>query len=72
MATLKQHLAGKGRKYKQALARAVGVTESSLNRYCNGHRKPTWDVINKLKQATGGEVTADSFLDDEDEQAAAA
>ncbi len=62
MATLREHLTGKSRAYKLELARKLGVTERTLNRYCDGSRRPTWRIWRQLARETGGEVTPDSFL----------
>lgn len=44
------------------LAELVGSTKASLSRVENGKQTPSLDLIGKLKEATGGALTADDFL----------
>ena len=41
----------------------ISVDKSNVSRWINGHVRPEWDVIKRIKDATGGAVTADDFLD---------
>ncbi len=43
----------------------ISVDKSNVSRWINGHVRPEWDVIKRIKDATGGAVTADDFLGDE-------
>lgn len=43
-------------------AREIGVDPDSVYRYRDGTRRPSWRVMPKIIAATGGRVTADSFL----------
>jgi hypothetical protein len=60
--TLGDYLKGRGRQFKLDLARELGVTERTIDRYIDGTRRPGWDVLGKLRAATGGQVGPDSFL----------
>lgn len=40
----------------------IGVDEVSVGRYVRRERVPRPDVMRRIKAATNGEVTADSFL----------
>jgi transcriptional regulator with XRE-family HTH domain len=45
-----------------AFADLIGVTRTAVIRYRDGQRRPSWEVLPKIVAATGGKVTADSFL----------
>lgn len=45
-----------------AFAAQIGVDPDSVYRYRDGTRRPKWSVMPKIVEATGGKVTADSFL----------
>lgn len=40
----------------------IGVSRIAVSRYLDGSRRPSWSVLPKIIEATGGKVTADSFL----------
>jgi len=40
----------------------IGVDPVSVRRYLAGSRRPKWDVLARIKEATGGVVTADDFV----------
>lgn len=43
-------------------AKEIGVTYEAARRYVTGERRPAWDVIPRIHEATGGAVTAQSFV----------
>lgn len=43
-------------------AERIGVTRMTLWRYKSGDRRPEWDVLERIVQATGGQVTPNDFL----------
>lgn len=45
--------------------RLFKVDAVSVRRYLSGSRIPSWDVMPRIVEATGGEVTANDFLRDE-------
>lgn len=45
-------------------AEKLGVTRQTLWRYKSGERRPEWDVLERIKRETGGQVTPNDFLDD--------
>lgn len=47
---------------KRRFGRIIGVTEESVRRYCSGERFPTPDILNKIRLATKGAVTANDFV----------
>lgn len=53
---------------REDFAAVIGVDVASVCRYINGTRRPKWDVIATIKQVTGGQVTADDFLELEAEE----
>lgn len=59
---LKDWLTGR-RMTGSDFADLISVDKSNVSRWINGHVRPEWDVIKRIKEATGGEVTADDFLD---------
>jgi len=44
------------------MARYIGVSRVSVVRYRNGERRPEWHVLVRIRDVTGGIVTADSFM----------
>jgi transcriptional regulator with XRE-family HTH domain len=46
-----------------AFAEAIGVTRQAVYRYRTGDRFPERPVLAKISEATGGEVTANDFVD---------
>ena len=62
MVTLNDYM----RKSKMTVAEfadAIGVSTMTVYRYLSGERRPSWEILPKIVAATGGKVTADSFLD---------
>lgn len=51
------------RKIKDSdFAEAIGVSRMTLWRYKSGDRRPEWDVLKRIVQATDGHVTPNDFL----------
>lgn len=46
----------------EEMARRLRVHRVAVTRYCNGTRRPNWDVLARLPEATGGEVSAADFV----------
>jgi transcriptional regulator with XRE-family HTH domain len=46
----------------RALARQLDVSESYLSRLLSGERGPSLAMAHRIREATGGAVTADDFL----------
>ncbi|MDH2313370.1 helix-turn-helix domain-containing protein [Methylobacterium brachiatum] len=44
-------------------AETIGVSRMTLWRYKSGDRRPEWDVLKRIVQATDGHVTPNDFLD---------
>lgn len=61
MITLSAYLEQNGVSIK-AFAAAIEVTPMTVYRYIRGKNRPEWDVLERIKRVTGGEVTADSFM----------
>jgi transcriptional regulator with XRE-family HTH domain len=59
---LKQHLSDTGETVA-AFAGRVGVDVKTLYRYLSGERFPTPENLRRIREATGGGVTADDFVD---------
>lgn len=47
----------------QSFAGKIGVDPVSVYRYCTGERRPHWSVMQRIREQTEGNVTADDFLD---------
>lgn len=47
---------------KANFAKAIGVSVQALYRYLSGDRTPRPAIIRRIKRATNGEVTANSFI----------
>lgn len=43
------------------VAEAIGVTRASVSRFRRRKMRPDWQTIEKIKQFTGGQVTADDW-----------
>ncbi|KQS82161.1 XRE family transcriptional regulator [Methylobacterium sp. Leaf361] len=52
-------------------AETIGVSRMTLWRYKSGDRRPEWDVLKRIVQATEGHVTPNDFLDAQAEAEAA-
>jgi transcriptional regulator with XRE-family HTH domain len=59
---LKRHLSESGESVA-AFAGRVGVDVKTLYRYLSGERFPTPENLRRIREATGGAVTADDFVD---------
>lgn len=59
--TLNQWLQSEG-KSREWLAAQLGVDLSSVCRYLTGARTPRWATIVRIRELSGGRVTADSFI----------
>jgi transcriptional regulator with XRE-family HTH domain len=44
------------------LAKRLGVHRNSVDRYLRGERRPSWEVLERLKVLTKGKIKADDFL----------
>lgn len=56
----------------EAFAGLIGVEQATVTRYINGDRYPRPDILVRIREATGGRVTADDFLASPDDGAARA
>jgi len=52
---------------RRQVAEAVGVDEMSIGRYERGERMPRRQVLKRLIAMSGGQLTADDFLDGADD-----
>ena len=59
---LRAHLSETGETAASFAAR-VGVDVKTLYRYLSGERFPTPENLRRIRDATGGAVTADDFVD---------
>ena len=59
---LRAHLSQTGETAARFAAR-VGVDVKTLYRYLSGERFPTPENLRRIREATGGAVTADDFVD---------
>lgn len=48
---------------RKQLAEHLGITEMSVWRYEHKKSRPSWVVIRKLHELSGGEITAATFED---------
>lgn len=46
----------------RAFAERIGVSRQALHRYRTGKRTPKPPVMKRIREATGGAVTADDFI----------
>lgn len=46
----------------KAFAERINVSSVTVTRYMTGARRPDWDVMSRIVDATDGAVTADDFL----------
>lgn len=46
-----------------AFAEMIGVSRQALHRYKTGERRPEWNVLERIRDVTGGQVTPNDFLD---------
>ena len=63
--TLERYLSEHGIS-RSAFARLIGVSPASVTRYVKageGGRSPRDAIMRRIREATGGAVTADDFLD---------
>lgn len=52
----------------QAFADAIGVHRTSVVRFCSGERRPDLTTLQKIHEATGGDVTPQDFFAGESSQ----
>ena len=45
------------------LASQIGVDRSTITRYLSGARRPAWDIMPRIMEITGNDVTANDFID---------
>lgn len=57
---LKKFLKQKKLTQKQ-FSKRVGITSSAINQYCSGRRKPLPNIMERIIDATSGEVTPNDF-----------
>lgn len=48
---------------RDQFAAAIGVDVVTVGRYITGARRPSWDVLKRIREVTSAQVTADDFLD---------
>lgn len=41
----------------------IGADQSTVSRYLRGRRRPRWDALRVIAEATGGQVTPADFFD---------
>ncbi len=41
----------------------VGASRSQISRIRRGVSRPSWDMVARIAEATGGKVTADDFME---------
>ncbi|AEP08913.1 transcriptional regulator [Micavibrio aeruginosavorus] len=58
--TLDQHLTDTNTSNAE-FARKISVTANAVGHYRSGRRIPVKPIMNRIIEATGGKVTADSF-----------
>lgn len=46
----------------EAFAATIGVSGEAVRRYIQGKRRPSWQIMPRIVEATHGMVTPDSFL----------
>ncbi|WP_150524002.1 helix-turn-helix domain-containing protein [Roseibium sediminis] len=54
---LSDYLATEGQSHAQ-FGERVGVSQAAINRYANGERIPRAEIMAKIEEVTGGQVTA--------------
>jgi hypothetical protein len=59
--TLEEFMRWKGLSDEQMAGR-IEVSSTSVYRYRKGLRRPDWDVLARIRWATGGVVLADSWV----------
>tara|TARA_R110000868_G_scaffold936_4_gene7152 strand:- start:1551 stop:1784 length:234 start_codon:yes stop_codon:yes gene_type:complete len=50
-------------KTRAQFAAEIGVDLVTVGRYVTGARRPRWEIMARIAEATKGQVTADDFLD---------
>lgn len=61
MKKLRTYLKDRGVSHK-AFGEAIGVTQATINRYVNGERFPSQEIIVKIAQATEGEISPSDWF----------
>lgn len=51
---------------RDAFAKMIGTSQVAVTRYVAGTRTPRPEVMVRIKEATGGAVTADDFMPGEE------
>ena len=59
--TLEEFMRWKGLSDEQMAGR-IEVSSTSVYRYRKGLRRPTWDVLARIRYHSGGVVSADSWV----------
>lgn len=44
------------------LASLLGAKPSTVHGWLNGHRRPSWEWVERIHEVTGGAVSADDFM----------
>lgn len=57
---------------QSALAEMLGVSNGYMSQIINGDKRPSLDLAFKIEDATGGAITARSWVDEEIDQKGAA
>lgn len=65
---LSDYMARKGLSDEEVAA-AIGKNRVSVSRYRRNKIRPSWRAMKRILEFTGGEVTADDFLDQSREAA---
>lgn len=48
---------------QQAFADAIGVRQSSVSKWLQGLSRPSWPVMKRIQETTGGVVSANDFIE---------
>jgi transcriptional regulator with XRE-family HTH domain len=57
------------KKAREELAQKIGVEEITIRSWANGNRSPSKKYLQRIEQATNGEVKATDFLGDQESAA---
>ena len=47
----------------KVVAEKIGVSQPSISKYCNGERRPLYEVAVKIEKLTKGEVTVKDLME---------
>lgn len=54
---------GRNEISRKQFAALIDVDAITVGRYLSGARRPSWEIMARIAEATKGSVTADDFLD---------